>query len=175
MKLFIKSSKQFLKSETDLIMSGVSERCLCGAFMLIIRKYLDEFNFKNYYSDIEYNRNFDRQIKTIIDDNSQIINITCDLIIHSRGQIPKLDNLIAIEMKRDNSPETEKNRDRVRLKALTKLTNYTNTYSVDGRELPKHVCGYLLGVFYEISLNNRNIKIEYYSEGKLYKEYLRKF
>jgi len=143
--------------------------------MLILRQELNASDFSNYYSDIEYNRNFDGQIKTIIDDNMEVTNITCDLIIHSRGQIPQQDNLIALEMKRDNHLESEKNKDRIRLRALTKPTNDSLTYSADGRTLPRHVCGYVFGVFYEISIDHRNINIEYYRNGEFYNRYNRNF
>ena len=174
-QIFINCSETFITDETELILSGVSERCLCGSFMIILRNALDNSEFKQYFTDIEYNRNFDGEIKTIIDDKAVVTNITCDLIIHSRGQIQNQDNLIAIEMKRDNHKESEKNKDRIRLKALTKPTNDTNTYSADGRTLPQHVCGYIVGVFYEISIPNRNISIEYYQNGVLYSSYVRTF
>lgn len=174
MQIFIDCSETFVTSERDLILSGVSERCLCGSFMLIFRRLLDNCEFNSYYSDIEYNRNFDGQIKTIIDHDLQVTNITCDLIIHSRGTIPEQDNLIAIEMKRDNHPEDEKNKDRIRLRALTKDKNDTMTFSLDGRALPRHVCGYVVGVFYEISIANRMINVEYYRNGELYNRYSRR-
>ena len=175
LQLFINCSERFITIETPLILSGVSERCLCGSFMLVLRDALNASDLSNYYSDIEYNRNFDGQIKTIIDDETQVTNITCDLIIHSRGLIPKHDNLIAIEMKRDTHPESEKNKDRIRLRALTKPTNDSTTYSADGRTLPQHVCGYVLGVFYEISIADRQINIEYYRKGMKCNTYVRKF
>ena len=86
-QIFINCSETFITDETELILSGVSERCLCGSFMIILRNALDNSEFKQYFTDIEYNRNFDGEIKTIIDDKAVITNITCDLIIHSRGQI----------------------------------------------------------------------------------------
>jgi hypothetical protein len=175
MEIFESCSEEFLEKEKDLIISGVSERCLCGAFMLLLRYSLDKSEFSNYHTDIEYNRNFDGQIKTIIDNQSRVINITCDLIIHSRGEIPKQDNLIAIEMKRDTHPNEEKDKDRIRLMALTKDKNDSLTYSVDGRALPQHVCGYLFGAFYEISTNNREIKIEYYKMGEIFNQETIKF
>lgn len=175
MHLFIESSDRFLASERELILSGVSERCLCGALMLVIRRELDNSEFNNYYSDIEYNRNFDGIIKTIIDDNSVVVNITCDLIIHSRGMNPGQDNLVAIEMKRDNHPDEEKNKDRARLRALTKANNDSMTHTADGRTMPRNVCGYIVGVFYEISLTNRLVNIEYYRNGELYKVFNRSF
>jgi hypothetical protein len=143
--------------------------------MLVIRDALIANGLGNYYSDIEYNRNFDGQIKTIIDGNMEITNITCDLIIHSRGLISEQDNLIAIEMKREKHPESEKNKDRIRLKSLTKPANDSMIYSADGRTFPKHVCGYILGVFYEISIDRRQINIEYYRDGELYSSYVKEF
>jgi len=173
MHLFIECSEQFVQTERKLILSGVSERCLCGAFMTIFRKVLDKSPFSAYYADIEYNRNFDGQIKTIIDDHYQVTNITCDLIIHSRGENSLRDNLIAIEMKRDNHPEAEKNKDRIRLRALTKPTNDSETFSADGRVFPQHVCGYILGVFYEISLDKNIINIQYFRRGEIHGSYSR--
>lgn len=175
LSLFIRSSETFLQNETQLILSGVSERCLCGSFMLLLRQELNESEFSNYHSDIEYNRNFDGQIKTIINEDWEVTNITCDLIVHSRGLIPQQDNLIAIEMKKDSRQEAKKNKDRIRLKALTKPTNDSSTSSVDGRILPQHVCGYVLGVFYEISIAHRRVNIEYYRNGELYSQYNRHF
>ena len=175
MQIFIECSEEFVNSETELILSGVSERCLCGSFMLIINRALNNSEFSYYFTDIEYNRNFDGQIKTIIDDEMEIVNITCDLIVHSRGQIPENDNLIAIEMKRDNHPETEKEKDRRRLRALTKSKNDSMTYSTDGQTYPQHVCGYYVGVFYEISLAERRITIEYFENGEPYANYVRVF
>lgn len=40
-EIFIEASNQFIQSERDLILSGVSERCLCGSFMLILRNILN--------------------------------------------------------------------------------------------------------------------------------------
>lgn len=175
MQIFINSSEKFLNNETELILSGVSERCLCGSFMIILNRAMKRSEFSKYFTDIEYNRNFDGKIKTIINNKMEVINITCDLIVHSRGNIPDNDNLIAIEMKRSNHPEQEKNKDRNRLIALTKPTNDSMTYSVDGRVLPEHVCGYKVGVFYEINLDQRSVHIEYYRNGEFYGNYNRNF
>lgn len=166
-KLFEDSNLAFLRDEANLILSGVSERCMCGALMTCIRYKLDETDFSDYHADIEYNRNFNRRIKTIIGDNQEVINITCDLIIHSRGEKPEQDNLLAIEMKRINHPEAEKTKDRNRLIALTRPTFDENVWTYDGVTLPRHVCGYILGVFYEINSKERQILMEYYINGEL--------
>jgi hypothetical protein len=62
----------------------------------------------------------DRRFKTILDEHMEEVAVTCDLILHSRGEIASRDNLIAIEMKKSDRPREEKEKDRVRLRALTK-------------------------------------------------------
>lgn len=175
MRIFIQSSDEFLVKEKELITSDVSERALCGAFVPTIMKYLEGTEFENYYTDIEYNRNFDRRVKTIIDDQNKVVPITCDLIVHSRGENPEQDNLIAIEMKKAKHPKKEKDKDRIRLKALTQPNNNSQIVTSKGKILPLHVCGYKLGVFYELCDKRSEIKIEYYVGGSLYKTYQRGF
>ena len=123
-----------------------------------------EPSFKGYYTDVEYNRNRGGKLKTIINSEEKIVNITCDLILHSWGVHLSQDNLIAIEMKKSNRPQDSKEKDRERLKALTK-ESYDDIWSYDGKSLPEHVCRYVLGVYYEIDYSRREIKIEYYREG----------
>lgn len=47
----------------------------------------------------------------------------------------------------------EKENDKARLVALTK-DSYDGVWSFDGKTLPEHVCGYDLGIYYEIDSNN---------------------
>jgi hypothetical protein len=117
--------------------------------MLILRKILDDTEFNNYFTDVEYNRNEGR-VKTIIDEDFEILDITCDLIVHSRGSMVGQDNLLAIEMKKDYHSTVEKAKDKKRLKALTKLISEVTVISNTG--FPINVCGYILGVYYEISV-----------------------
>lgn len=166
-EIFKKANTSFLKRDTKLILDDVSERCLCGGLMLFLHKEIQNSDFNKYYTDVEYNRN-DREIKTIVNNNTQIIPITCDLIVHSRGENIQQDNLIAIEMKKAQASDLEKQKDRERLEALTKQT-YDDMWSNDGTTLPKHVCGYKLGIYYEIDQSKRSIKIEYYSKGSMAK------
>ena len=72
---------------------------------------LQSEGFEGYYTDVEYNRNrgnIKTVKKTIKGPTEHIINVTCDLIMHSRGKHPEQDNLIAIEMKKSNRPTAEK-------------------------------------------------------------------
>ncbi|MEC1716983.1 hypothetical protein [Schinkia azotoformans] len=165
--LFEKANKKFLLRDTNLILSGVSERCLCGALMLFLHDEIQNSRYQQYYVDIEYNRN-NGKIKTIFNDKEQVVSITCDIIVHSRGEQKHQDNLIAIEMKKSSATAEQKQNDKYRLQALTKKT-YNDTWSYDGITLPEHVCGYLLGIYYEINILERYIHIEYYVLGILTK------
>ena len=96
----------------------------------------------------------------------QVITIRCDIILHSRGRIPTQDNLIAIEMKRSNHPAADKEKDRMRLRAMTKVT-YDGIWSADGHTLPEHVCGYVLGYYLELNAAAEEFLIEVYMDGVL--------
>lgn len=75
-----------------------------------------------YHVDVEYNRNKNGRIKTccpLDDDRIPVpVTINCDLIVHSRGEIARQDNLIAIEMKKSSRTKKEKDSDRRRLITL---------------------------------------------------------
>ncbi|SDP38219.1 hypothetical protein SAMN05421677_11771 [Halobacillus aidingensis] len=131
--------------------------------------------YDSYIVDVEYNRNFGKKVKTIIDDEEQVMKITCDIILHSRGSNLEQDNLIAIEMKKSNRPQKEKNKDRYRLMLLTRDSFTGNAFSFDGTKLPDHVCRYKLGIFYEIDLKSRTVNVEYYKKGELLKKYTQEY
>ena len=75
------------------------------------------------------------------------------------------DNLIAVEMKKSTRPEDEKLSDKLRLRALTK-SSYDDVWSYDGKAHPEHVCGYQLGIYIELDIENENYKIEGYVSGE---------
>lgn len=173
--LFENANQTFIQRDIGLFKSGVSERTLCGALMLHIHDLiLKNDDFVNYYTDVEYNRNKGGRIKnikkTIQGVDEQVVSITCDLILHSRGNCTEQDNLIAVEMKKSNRPPHEKHADKERLMALTK-DSYDDVWSFDGKNLPEYVCRYVLGVYYEINYFRHLIKIEYYRLGQLEKTY----
>lgn len=172
--LFEKSNERFLERDRSLFISQVSERTLCGALMLHIDRILhDDRNLVGYYVDVEYNRNagaIKTICKTIKGPDMKVIRINCDLIVHSRGEIAKQDNLIAIEMKKSTASKTCKDNDKERLIALTKDT-FDDIWSFDGKSLPEHVCRYLLGVYYEIDFGRKLIYVEYYRKGSRVKKY----
>lgn len=79
-------------------------------------------------------------------------------------KITQRDNLIAIEMKKADRIEAEKDKDRNRLRAMTKST-YDGVWSYDGVTRPEHVCGYELGIFIELDRTKRSFKIEQFRDG----------
>lgn len=174
-RLFEKANKQFLKKNTMLFEVKVSERTLCGALMLELNDVISSTKFSKYFVDVEYNRNVGGKLKTLkksikgIDE--QIVSINCDLIVHSRGQNRVQDNLIALEMKKSTGNKQDKDSDRVRLECLTKNPEQ-DVWSYGGKVFPEHVCGYALGIYYEVDFKKQSIFIEYYTSGNKYKEYL---
>ena len=169
-KLFEEANEQFLKYEKANIKRNVSERNLCQNLANYLRDNMKKIGLKGYYADTEYDRN-QNMVKTIINNEMKIIEIECDLIVHSRGENVKQDNLIAIEMKKSTNMQ-KRNEDKERLKYMTKNTYYNEiTY----QELPRHICRYALGIFYDINIEEQKVNLEYYENGKLCKEEVLKF
>jgi hypothetical protein len=171
--LFEWSFDRFLANEAENIANGVSERNLCGRLALCLEQFKAPYGYGAYYADVEYNRNQGR-VKTILDDKMQVVPVTCDLILHSRGEIPDRDNLIAIEMKKVGARAEEEHQDRVRLRALTKRS-YDDIWSFDGVTLPEHVCGYALGFFIIINPKDRCFKIEMFAKGEFIRDWFGRF
>jgi hypothetical protein len=163
----------FLSAEGASLLTGVSERNTCGRLAIFIDRQMLAEGVKGYYADPEYNRKQGGKVKTIIDDEYEVIPITPDLIVHSRGEKePPLDNLVAVEAKKSDRPDAEKIADKNRLRAMTKPL--TAVWSWDGVH-PEHVCGYMVGVYIEIDLPSRTLHLEYFKMGERTKEKKRSF
>ncbi|MEG0165554.1 hypothetical protein [Anaerorhabdus sp.] len=161
--LFEKANDRFLSKNIDILTRDISERTLCGALMLEIYEIIREnSDYEGYYVDVEYNRNIghiDDRKRTSEEVNK---NINCDLILHSRGKIAEQDNLIALEMKKSNRPPSEKRDDKKRLRSLTRIPKNINEFKSD---LPEFVCGYQLGIYYEINYKKDSIALIFYRDG----------
>lgn len=148
---------------------------MCGALMIEFYEELKKTRFSDYFVEVEYNRNVGGTLKTLKKTtqglDEQIITINCDLIVHSRGQNTLCDNLIALEMKKLTGRKIDKDSDRNRLECLTKSPGQ-DVWSFGGKILPEHVCGYGLGIYYEINFNRKTILVEYYKDGYRYDKYL---
>lgn len=165
-ELFHIAFEKFLATERDNILNGVSERNLCHRLGFCLEDERKARGLEGYFVDAEYNRQQNGQIKTILDEEFQVVGITCDLILHSRGRVVHDDNLIAIEMKKSDRPDAEKKKDRVRLRALTKRS-FDGVWSNDGGMHPEHVCGYHLGAFIEIHVQRGIATVEEFEGGDI--------
>ena len=165
--LFERAFQLFLPNERNNITNQVHERNLCGRLAIRLEAVAFEFELKGYYADTEYNRNLNGKVKTILDGEMEVVAITCDLILHSRGECIPRDNLIAVEMKKNSRPPATKDADRKRLRALTK-SSYDDVWSNDGIALPEHVCGYDIGIYAELDVRNQRFMVEEYREGNLF-------
>lgn len=58
-------------------------------------------------------------------------------------------------MKKSNASQAEIDEDKARLRQLTKQNSYTSLCSYS----------YLLGIYYEINLDKKEIKIEFFNNG----------
>jgi hypothetical protein len=172
--VFLNAFKSFLEREMENILAGTSERNLCACLAPPLERAAAEAGFEGYRADVEYNRKQGGQVKTILDNDAHVIRITSDLILHSRGQVVGDDNLIAIEMKRSDHREHEKQKDRARLRAMTKAS-YDGVWSADGETLPEHVCGYHLGYYLELDASSRRFLVEQYEHGDLVDHFEIKF
>lgn len=153
----------FLAAEGYALLTDVSERNTCGRLAVHLERQMAAESLSGYYADPEYNRKQNGKVKTIIDEQYEVIVITPDLIVHSRGEKnPPYDNLIAVEAKKSRRPNAEKVEDRKRLRAMTK--SLAEVWAWDGSH-PEHVCGYTLGVFVEIDIDNRLLCLEYFEKG----------
>ena len=164
LKLFYEANEKFLKENLENFEMGVSERNLCSCLAMKISELLPDYSLFGYYSDVEYNRN-GLEVKTFINNVGKVIDITCDLIVHSRGKKEK-DNLIAVEMKKLPCTNKALNSDRERLMCLTK-ENEGDVFRFGDIDFPVHVCEFEIGIYYIINERKRTISIELYSLGKL--------
>lgn len=166
---------RFLMNELQEVLEGVNERANCGRLAIYLHEAAKEHEIPAaYLVDVEYNRKQQGQIKTIMNGNYEVIRVNCDVILHSRGALLDQDNLIAIEMKKVDRPEDEKQKDRDRLRALTK-TSFNDVWNADDMTPPEHVCGYTLGVFIELNRFAHQCRIEYYQEGALHEDVAKQF
>lgn len=163
-KVFYNANKLFIKDNIRNIELGVSEVTLQGDFAQAFKDSLKEMKIYNYYSDINYNKN-KYFTKCIINEKMEYFDIFCDLIIHSRGESLEQDNLLAIEMKKK-----ENRKDRLKdIKRLEIMTSDSYIGEILFDELPPYICRYSLGIFYDLDVKRRQIKLDFYQHGELVK------
>ena len=161
--LFQGALRTFLIEDAANIRNNISERNLCSRLAMQFQQLLPSYNLKAYYADTEYNRKQEGKIKTIVLGDTRVIRVTCDLIVHSRGEQGR-DNLIAIEMAKPDKTAEQIDSDRMRLMALTKRS-FDDVSSYDGVAHPAHVCGYLLGAFIMVDRAKAVASVEFFEDG----------
>jgi hypothetical protein len=155
--IFREAIDQFLAREFALVRKNAHEQAMCHRLAWYVEHSKNQHSLDNYWVDTEYNRHGDnvKRIRHAV--TGEPIPIVCDLLLHSRGELPE-DNLIAVEMKKADGDEDDKRRDRERLKSLTTTCTEEN---------PDHVCGYELGYYVEINVKAAMVLIEEYRGGEL--------
>mgnify|MGYP000002024759 CR=1 FL=1 len=151
---FWEANRAFIEKDYVLLDEEVSERCLCGALMHELNKQLEKNDCNNYYADIEFNRN-KKRIKQLPNDDGFINNILPDIIVHSRGKETP-DNLLVLEMKKSSANQQDKEKDRNRLRKMTKQNCDESHYSYK----------YKFGVYYEVNFEEKQIIVEFYQDGE---------
>ena len=159
--LFHNAFREFLDRERRNILADISERNLCGRLMLYLDIERERYKLQHYFTDTEYNRNLGDPKRIRHNPNDKPDLITCDLIVHSRGQLHP-DNLIAIEMKKKKHKQKDKDSDRRRLEALTRPEALARELSPH----EDHVYGYYVGLFIELDTEKPSFLIETYEKGK---------
>lgn len=151
---FREANSDFMGKNYVLLDTEISERCLCGALMCELNKHLEKNECKNYYADIEFNRN-KKSIKQLPNDDDSLNNILPDIIVHSCGK-EIIDNLLVLEMKKSSAAHQDKENDRNRLRKMTKQNYNGSRYSYE----------YRLGIYYEINFEKKQILVEFYQDGE---------
>jgi len=161
----------FFQRESDNILTGVSERNLCGRLAMYLENNFSSHQLTgDYFADTEYNRKQNGEIKTIINDQEKVIKISADVLVHSRG-LESPDNLITIEMKKSDRSPLKRYNDRLRLRALTKKNE---VWGWNGT-VPQHVSGYILGFYMELNHSTRTCLIEKYKGGDKIDDWTQEF
>ena len=153
MEIVEKTLDNLYENEEYLFKNDVSERNLVFHFSRYFYYLFEKYNSDKKYSiDCEYNRNTfnERKYKELIYEG-KIHKIYPDFILHQRGYNDN--NILAIEFKKyNNTDKREKNKDFMKLKALTDL----------------EACyKYKLGFWRRFGKTREKFKIFKFSKGKI--------
>jgi hypothetical protein len=97
--IFHEALREFLAREFTLVRKKAHEQSFCGRLAIYMDHAKDRHGLNDYYVDVEYNRRGENRKQILHPLTGQPINVVCDLLLHSRGELQD-DNLIAVEMKK---------------------------------------------------------------------------
>ena len=91
--------KKFYRQDIDLLKTGMNEMTVSGRLAFYLQNLFNDF--EGYYVDVEYYR---LRVKLNKVRDIRKDRIRCDILLHARGNLnPKIDNLLAIEIKLEKS------------------------------------------------------------------------
>ncbi|WP_339008522.1 hypothetical protein LC567_03985 [Fusobacterium animalis] len=146
--IFEKAKNEFLEKEKTIIKNDTNERTLTQRLAFYLELQLRKnIKYENYSVDCEYNRKEEDIKRLKFGKNTDKKEIYPDIIVHQR----KIkNNLIAIEMKKTTSRNTDKIKDIEKLEALT---DRKNDYH------------YTLGIYFELDITDNNNIIKFFIDG----------
>ena len=147
--IFEKAKNEFLEKEKTIIKNDTNERTLTQRLAFYLELQLRKnIKYENYSVDCEYNRKKEDIKRLKFGENTDKKEIYPDIIVHQR----KIkNNLIAIEMKKTTSRNTDKIKDIEKLEALT---DRKNDYH------------YTLGIYFELDITDNNNIINFFVHGE---------
>ena len=148
--IFEKAKNEFLEKEKAIIKNDTNERTLTQRLAFYLELQLRKnIKYENYSVDCEYNRKEEDIKRLKFGKNTDKKEIYPDIIVHQR----KIkNNLIAIEMKKTTSKNTDKIKDIEKLEALT---DRKNDYH------------YTLGIYFELDITDNNNIINFFVDGEV--------
>ena len=87
---------QFVQREREYALTTVSERSLCARLATILENLAKNYGLIGYYADVENNRKQQGEVKTILDDNEELLsNLVYGMVlIRRRACMDRCDCLI---------------------------------------------------------------------------------
>ena len=148
--IFEKAKNEFLEKEKAIIKNDTNERTLTQRLAFYLELQLRKnIKYENYSVDCEYNRKEEDIKRLKFGKNTDKKEIYPDIIVYQR----KIkNNLIAIEMKKTTSRDTDKIKDIEKLEALT---DRKNDYH------------YTLGIYFELDITDNNNIINFFVDGEV--------
>lgn len=157
--ILVKALDKLYHIDKKNIRDGVSERNLCARLAMYIEQKMRRSSIRGYYVDVEYNRQRKQDDKSKTEpkteskteSKTELKNMVCDLLIHSRGG-KKTENLLALEMKKENMRNAETDKERLKRMTLPDEDDSSGTKNT------------ILGAF--VKITKKRSSITYYEEGE---------
>ena len=145
--LFAKAVQDFYRREQRNLELDVHEVCHAHRLAIYLEQELrtyDNLNctclFYDYSVDLEFNRTEDGDIKKLPDKDENLHNIRCDILVHSKGKNKERENLLLIELKKEDGDDEGKDQERLKMMVSPDPDNSNNP-----------IYNTLLGIFLKIS------------------------